>query len=59
MNTLAYIFVIFEFVGILCFITAIFDMLMNGSRYASWAGIGLTIAVVCFGTMGIISYWLP
>lgn len=35
-------------IGVVCFITALLDMGMNGSAYAGWAPWGLGIALVCF-----------
>lgn len=40
--------VIATIVGMVCFVIALIDMGMNGSRYAGWAPWGLGIALPCF-----------
>jgi cytochrome bd-type quinol oxidase subunit 1 len=47
------VFVIAEFIGIICFVTAVLDMGMNGGRYAYWAPWGLGICLLCGGAMWV------
>jgi hypothetical protein len=42
------IFVVCSLVGMVCFVFSIGDMGMNGSQYASFARLGLPIALICF-----------
>lgn len=38
---------LFIVIAIVCGVTAILDMMMNGSRNADWAPWGLTLAALC------------
>ena len=49
------IFIIAEIVGLVCFVTGVLDMGMNGSASAGWAQIGIPIALFCFLIMASIT----
>ena len=46
-------FVIAETVAIICFVTALLDVGMNGARYAEWAPWGLGLTAVS----GVVMYF--
>lgn len=40
--------------SIVCGVTGIIDMMMNGARYAVWAPWGLGVAIVCLTVLGMM-----
>lgn len=42
------IVVIAAIVGLVCLVTALLDMGMNGAQYAGWAPWGVGISLACF-----------
>jgi hypothetical protein len=44
---MSYLYLTAEVLAIVCSVTALLDMGMNGGRYAEWAPWGFSIAVAC------------